>query len=528
MHMSRALFENPMPNTIAPVIAPTATVKRLRWLTLLALFVPLVMFAALAWQGYVRTLDQAQQGLLQTSRIVQEHAAKVFQTNHVLLESATELSARPDAQASAGDDVEVRAVLLRAQDYFRRFYGDVSGSASELSITLFTSDGGMIARYPALEGASQAYAPDSPILKAISEGAIEGTVNGLSEPDGYRLAAFRQVVPYPLYVAVSRTSRSVFAEWKHDLQSLAAVVVPTWLALVIAAVLAFKKAQSEHEAIVQWHEEEARRAAAEEQLRQLQKYEALGELTGGLAHDFNNLMHIVSSNAAIISLLPRNADLKPSVSAIMRAVQTGTALTKHLLAFARKQPLAFERIETSDAVLRICDMARHSLPRSITLECQIAPELWDVLADVSELELALLNLTINARDAMSEGGAITVSARNVPAGSAQPGELPDYMRDYVLISVSDTGPGIPEGLLHRIFEPFFTTKKDKGTGLGLSRVYGYARQLGGVAAARNAATGGAVIELYIPRAEDSCTERQDLALRIDEVKLDTARTTTAA
>jgi signal transduction histidine kinase len=511
-------------NAIVPAIAPTATVKRLRWLTLVAVVVPIVMFAALAWHGYVRTLEQARQGLLQTSRIVQEHAAKVFQTNHVLLESATDTSARRDAQSAAAHDMEIGAVLLWSQDYFMRFYSEVAGSASELTITLFRSDGEMIARYPALESASQAYARDSPILNAISEGAIDGIVNGLSEPDGYRLAAFRQVVPYPLYVAVSRTSRSVLAEWKHDLQSLAAIVVPTWLALVVAAMLAFRKARSEHEVILQWHEEEARRAEAEEQLRQLQKYEALGELTGGLAHDFNNLLHIVSSNAAIISLLPRDADLRPHVSAITRAVTSGTALTKHLLAFARKQPLAFERIETSDAVLRICDLARHSLPRSIELKCEVAPDVWDVLADHSELELALLNLTINARDAMPEGGAITVSARNVVAGSAQSGELPDYMRDYVLISVSDTGTGIPEGLLHRIFEPFFTTKKGKGTGLGLSRVYGYARQLGGVAAARNAATGGAAIELYIPRAEDRSTEGQDLTIRIDEVNRDTSRT----
>ena len=514
-------------NPIAPAIAPTATLKGLRWLTLVAVVVPIVMFAALAWHGYVRTLEEARQGLLQTSRIVQEHAAKVFQTNHALLESATESSARPDAQAAAADEMEFGAVLRGSQDYFLRFYSDVSGSESELTITLFRSDGEMIARYPALEGASQAYARDSSILKAISEGAIDGIVNGIPEPDGYRLAAFRQVVPYPLYVAVSRTSRSVLAEWRHDVQTLAGIVIPTWLALVVAAMLAFKKARSEHGAILQWHEEEARRAMAEEQLRQLQKYEALGELTGGLAHDFNNLLHIVSSNAAIISLLPKDADLRPHVSAITRAVTSGTALTKHLLAFARKQPLAFERIETSDAMLRICDLARHSLPRSITLKCEIAPDVWDVLADNSELELALLNLTINARDAMSEGGAITVSVRNVPAGSAQSGELPDYMRDYVLISVSDTGTGIPEGLLHRIFEPFFTTKKGKGTGLGLSRVYGYARQLGGVVTARNAATGGAVIDLYIPRAVDTSTEKQDLAIRIDEVNRDTSRSSTA-
>lgn len=574
---------------------------------LTAAVVPIAMFVALAWYGYVRTVNQTRHALLQTSRIVHEHAAKVFQTNEVLLDRAIDLVARagletvharekefharlreltahiaqtravtvwdadghPVASSRhfpvprevsiadrtffinhkahninasinepfdgrlgkarifnvsrrlAGGTGEFRGVvsLSLSQEYFTRFYGDVSGHESDLAITLFRSDGEVIARYPVRQDGSGKYDANGPLMKAISEGATEGIVDGLSTlDDSYRLAAFRQVAPYPIYVAVSRTSHSVLAEWRHDVLTLAAFVIPTWLALLLAVSLALKRAGSERDAIVHWHEETTRRATAEDQLRQFQKYEALGELTGGLAHDFNNLLHIVSTSTAVMSLLPPGSDTRPYLSAITRAVASGSALTKHLLAFARKQSLTFVRIKPSDAVPRICELAGHSLPKTIELKCEVDPNVYDVMADSTELELALINLTINARDAMPDGGKITVRARNVPAGTAGAGEVPDATRHYVAIAVSDTGTGIPEAVLHRVFEPFFTTKKGKGTGLGLSRVYGYAMQLGGNITAKNAASGGAVITLYIPRTEPSAEDEQNIEIRITEMK----------
>jgi two-component system NtrC family sensor kinase len=193
----------------------------------------------------------------------------------------------------------------------------------------------------------------------------------------------------------------------------------------------------------------------------------------------------------------------PYLSALTRAVANGSALTRHLLAFARQQPLTFVRMRTSDVIPPMCALARLSLPRTITLACEVDPDVRDIIADGAELELAFINLAVNARDAMPGGGIITVRARNVQAGTAD--GLPDLERAYVAISVTDTGTGIPQAVLSRIFEPFFTTKKEKGTGLGLSRVYGYVSQLGGHVTADNAAGSGAVITLYIPSAEEAAT-----------------------
>jgi signal transduction histidine kinase len=205
-----------------------------------------------------------------------------------------------------------------------------------------------------------------------------------------------------------------------------------------------------------------------------------------------------------MSLTTHDAGTQPHLSAIRRAIASGNELTKHLLAFARKQTLAFVRIRTSDAVPDICGLAKHSLPRTIELKCEIESGVSDIVADHAELELALINVIVNARDAMPGGGVITVRARNVSAGAGDWGQLPDAARG-VAISVSDTGTGIAEAILPRVFEPLFTTKKEKGTGLGLSRVYGYVKQLGGQVTAENAAGGGAVITLYLPRAEPLAT-----------------------
>jgi signal transduction histidine kinase len=577
---------------------------------LTAAVVPLAMFAALAWYGYVRTVNQARHALLQTSRIVHEHAAKVFQTNEVLLERAIDLVANVGPEGVHGREKEfhsklgdltahiaqARAItvwdaaghpvasskffpvaheisiadraffighkaqnisasinepldgrlgkarifnvsrrlsgaageftgvasLSLSQEYFTRFYRDVSGHESDLAIFLFTPRGEVIARYPSIDDAPQANGRDDTLLKVIREGSTEGIVDGLLPfDDSYRLAAFRQIAPYPIYVAVSRTSGSVFDEWSYDVLTLAAFVIPTWLALLFAVSLALTRARSEHDAILKWHKETSRRAATEDQLRQFQKYEALGELTGGLAHDFNNVLNIVSNNAAVMSLLPRDGDMRPCLAAIRRAVTSGSSLTKHLLAFARKQPLTFVRIRTSEAVPSICELAKHSLPKSIQLNYEVEPDMRDIMADCTELELALINLIINSRDAMPDGGEITVRAHNVSAETADAPEVPLVTRDYVAISVSDTGAGFPEGVLHRVFEPFFTTKKDKGTGLGLSRVYGYAMQLGGNVTAKNGASGGAEVTLYIPSAGKAGKDEREREIRVTETRLAT-------
>ena len=479
--------------------APAATLTGLRWLMATAAVVPLLMFIALGWHGYVRTVEQARHALLQTSRVIQEHAAKVLDTG----EASTRTDEVPKLDAAAF-----------RREYLTQFYRDVVQTNGGLTIALVRGDGGIIAGYPPAQDGSLTYDENGQLMRAIREGARNGIVDsGSTLKEGYRLAAYRQLQPLPIYVVVSRTSRSVLEEWRHDMSTLAVFVVPTWIALMLAVGLAVRRARNEQHALLHWHDETLRRTRAEGQLRQFQKYEALAELTGGIAHDFNNLLNIISTNATIMSLRPNSAALQSQLDAIGRAVANGSALTQQLLAFARRQPLTFVRTNIRETLPAICDLARHSLPRTIELRCEVT-DTHDVMADAVELQLAIINMTINARDAMPDGGVITVRAFNVPAGSAEVGEVPDTTRDYVAVSISDTGTGIPLHALDRIFEPFFTTKKEKGTGLGLSRVYGYGRQLGGSVTARNLREGGAMLMLYIPAIEFPAEDPEKLEIRI--------------
>lgn len=386
--------------------------------------------------------------------------------------------------------------------YFSDFYRRVVGDDHHLAITLFTEDGEVVSRYP-IPVTSMKLGRSNPLMGAVQAGAGHGFLSAVPGVDGQlRYAAFRKVSSYPLYVAVSRSHASVFAEWRHDTLVAALFIFPGSLVLIFAIWLASKRAEMEHEAILRCHDEEVRRRAVEDQVRQLHKFEALGQLTSGLAHDFNNLLHIISTNAAIIGVMPPHMDKKRHLAAVNHAVSSAQALTTHLLAFARKKTLTLECASPASIVPDMCDLARHSLPKTIELRCEIRPDVWNINVDRSELELAIINMAVNARDAMEGRGVITVTVRNVPMESRERTETRLPARDFVALSVCDTGSGIPESLLHQVFEPFFTTKKDgTGTGLGLSRVYAYALQLGGTAVAENAPDRGAVITVYVPRSD---------------------------
>lgn len=383
--------------------------------------------------------------------------------------------------------------------YFSDFYRQAVGSDGVIAIALLRSDGEVVARYPGSRQDSDSW-PGNALKAAMKDGAAHGVATAVVGLDGERqYVAFRKVESYPLFIVVSRTHSSVFFEWRHDMASIALFLLPCVGIMIAAIWLAITRGEKEYEAILRLHEEEVKRADAEDHLRQLEKYEALGQLTGGLTHDFNNLLQIISSNTAAIRAMPPGTDRQPQLGAIDRAISRGRALTTHLLAFARRRELALERVQPGAVVPGMLGLARHSLPGTITLRCAVESDVWDVNADCAELELAILNMTLNARDAMKDGGVITVQVRNVARSSTErlAARLPEI--DLVALSVSDTGTGIPEAILHRVFEPFFTTKQEKGTGLGLSRVYGYASQLGGTAVAGNARGGGAVVTMYIPR-----------------------------
>jgi len=249
---------------------------------------------------------------------------------------------------------------------------------------------------------------------------------------------------------------------------------------------------------------------AQRQTAHLQKMEAIGQLTGGIAHDFNNLLMIVSGHAqSLKSRLKETKDAR-SLAAIEMAATRGENLTRQLLSFARTLPLSPTVIDPAEAVQAIRDVLAGSMHVNIEFRIDVPETTWPVSVDKSELELALVNLAVNARDAMPEGGRITIAAENV---HLKPAASPEGLTgDFVALSVSDTGSGIPTDLLPRVVEPFFTTKSpDKGTGLGLSQVYGFARRSSGTVAINSEVGRGTKVIIYLPRshAEVAAPSRED-------------------
>jgi signal transduction histidine kinase len=245
------------------------------------------------------------------------------------------------------------------------------------------------------------------------------------------------------------------------------------------------------------------RRQIELQLHQAQKMEAIGNLTGGLAHDFNNLLAIVIGNLDLLSESPnRDARSKKLTKEALDAALRGADLVGRLLAFARRQPLAPEHVDTNEVVTRICELLQRTLGGTIKQALVLEAGVWPVLVDPAQFESSLINIANNARDAMPNGGTLTVATRNLVLASeavaAYPGAAPG---EYVVIEISDSGTGMPPNLLNQIFEPFFTTKEEgKGTGLGLSMVFGFAQQSGGLVSVASEVGVGTTFRLMLPRS----------------------------
>jgi PAS domain S-box-containing protein len=239
---------------------------------------------------------------------------------------------------------------------------------------------------------------------------------------------------------------------------------------------------------------------AHEQLAQSQKLEALGKLTGGVAHDFNNLLMVISGQAQLLRRkLADDPRLLRALDGIEVAARRGEDLTRHLLSFSRRQRLTPQPTSLTGQTAGLTDLLRASLPATIQLDADLPDDLWPVAVDVGEFELAMLNLTVNARDAMPQGGALSLSGANVILdGSGADG----LAGDFVALTIADTGTGIAPDIMSKIFDPFFTTKDvNKGTGLGLSQVFGFAQQSGGKVTVASELGAGTRFTLHLPRAD---------------------------
>lgn len=230
------------------------------------------------------------------------------------------------------------------------------------------------------------------------------------------------------------------------------------------------------------------------QLAESQKMDALGQLTGGVAHDFNNLLMIISGNLHRIKREVMSERGRLALGAIETASQRAASLTSQLLTFARRQSVNPQSINVTDRIASLREVLISALGGAIRLDIDVEPAVWPVFADPTEFETALINLVVNARDAMVDGGTLTIAARNVPHQA------------QVVVSVTDTGAGIPDDVLSKVFDPFFTTKPvGKGTGLGLSQVHGFAHQADGRVEIRSALGKGTTVSIYLPRGTGSTT-----------------------
>ena len=241
-------------------------------------------------------------------------------------------------------------------------------------------------------------------------------------------------------------------------------------------------------------------------LRQMQRLEAVGQLTSGVAHDFNNLLTVVLGNLGFLEKgLGSSADpkLKQRLGHMRMAAERGAKLTSQLLAFSRRQRLEPKPVDLNDALASMRDLLQSSLGGSVQINTNFRPGLWPALVDPTQIELVVLNLAINARDAMPVGGSVTLETANATVGAPYRPEEP-LAGEYVVVSVVDTGSGMTPEVLAKAFEPFFTTKEiGKGSGLGLSQVLGFAKQSGGGMRIETRVGEGTTVKVFLPRAQQS-------------------------
>jgi two-component system NtrC family sensor kinase len=393
-----------------------------------------------------------------------------------------------------GSFTGIAAVAVLPQ-YFEDFYALIGHSPGSV-YALVRADGKFLARFPELRDRRRSLAPGSGLEKAIAQGweRVIYTIPHSQLDDVGRRIGFRKLEGFPVYVVAGVDASAIRAAWLASMASHLIFGLPATFFLLLIIGIALRRTR-------RLHAEADRRESAEAALRQAQRLEAIGQLTGGVAHDFNNLLMIVSGS---VQRLRRDLTSEKHIrllDMITTATDRGESLTRKLLAFSRRQTLTPSVIDLTQHLPALKDMLNRSLRGDITTEVLVPDQSCAVKVDLSEFELALLNLAVNARDAMPNGGALSIAAEPVllegnPAEEGLRGE-------FVAVRVADTGSGIPPDVLPRVFEPFFTTKEaGKGTGLGLSQVYGFAKQSGGVVTIASTVGRGTVITLLLPRTNE--------------------------
>jgi len=387
--------------------------------------------------------------------------------------------------------------------YFSNQFSRAS-DAKGFTASIIRADGQILARYPAVGPTT--LGADTGFMRTIARLPEEGSYSvDAGAVDGIgRTFVYRKLPELPIYVVHGYANRTIRDAWLARMGSHLIFGVPATLCLFMLAVLAARRAVQENNALAQLREEQVRRASVEESLRQAQKMNAVGQLTAGIAHDFNNLL--TGIGGALEMIRRRTIQPSPDVERFIELGRNGVAraatLTQRLLAFSRQQPLQIEAIDANRLVAGMSELLRRTLGEKVRIETVLAGGLWRAKADVAQLESAILNLAINGRDAMPEGGALTIETANAHLDDAYAAANVEVTPgQYVLVAVSDTGTGMEPEVIARAFEPFFTTKqRGQGTGLGLSMTFGYVKQVGGHLKIYSEVGHGTTMKLYLPRA----------------------------
>jgi signal transduction histidine kinase/CheY-like chemotaxis protein len=408
------------------------------------------------------------------------------------------------ARRVSGPDGKFIGLVLGAVNlgYFENLY-DALQLTEGSAVGLWRSDGTLLARHPGIGRVGKQYSL-ARSREALADGKPFVAMAVAELPD--RLVSAKAVRDYPIILTVSRSMNEVLRDWRRQAFAigLAGAVCVIAVALFVWALSRQFGAYETLTRIRRQREEAVRgREHAEAQINQLQKMDALGQLTGGIAHDFNNILTVILGNADNLRrrLPEHDRELHGLVDAMIRNGERGAMLTHRLLAFSRRQPLEPSPLDPNLLVAGMSDLLRRTLGEGIVVETVAATDAWWISSDANQLENALLNLAVNARDAMPDGGRLTIETANATIDAAYAARHDEVVPgQYTVVAVSDTGTGMPKQVMEKAFEPFFTTKDvGRGTGLGLSQVYGFVKQSGGHVRLYSELGHGTTVKLYLPR-----------------------------
>jgi signal transduction histidine kinase len=396
------------------------------------------------------------------------------------------------------------SVVAVSGAYFASFYSSLLGGSAQYTASVLREDGTVLARYPGIAPPAPPRQHDEVIAKAIVDRATSGIIaSGLPFGGDGSLVAYKRLANYPVYVTIGRTRASIVREWLESVAGYAVIGFVAANGLMLLTLLALRRTRREQLALAQARDAVAERAAIEAQLHQGQRMEAVGLLTAGIAHDFNNLLTIVLANIGMLEPDLETADprRRKFIELAIGGCERASALSRRLLGYARREPLDSQPVDINEAVTNVSDLPWRSLGDHITTELRLGQGLWPVFVDPGQFENALLNLALNARDAMAGRGCLTIESLNLQVdGTDAMADAGVAAGDYVAIFVSDTGCGMPQEVREKAFDPFFTTKEaGKGTGLGLSQVYGFITRFGGHCIIDSEPGRGTTVKLFLPR-----------------------------